>query len=301
MKKLIAFLLMTAISLCLVACSKPPIPHKTNTATYPTENNKAPCFIAKVIDVSHGTCLIRPVEGTTERTMVDKITIQLSNDVHVKIGDYVKIVYNGKISASYPAQIQDAQVSIYTDEILDLPWLSTICSYTEEQLAQEVVGITRKQLREIWGTPYGVMLHSDADVWYVGTTREATLEVHYDKETQRATQVTFGLSEERMQPLCYTYLGKTHSGDSFYLTLYTDGSFIYYEGKDEIYLGAGKWQMNENGILCLRDSEVENSGSIYSRINYFQMVGNHLKWIAEGSDGFESMEMKDKAIFPAVY
>ena len=75
-----------------------------------TEQKKNPYFQATVLEVKENSILVEPFEGEQELTSVDRISV--STDVisiqevpEMEEGTEVRVVYNGEIAESYPAQI----------------------------------------------------------------------------------------------------------------------------------------------------------------------------------------------------
>ncbi|MCQ2481499.1 MAG: YobA family protein, partial [Clostridia bacterium] len=78
------------------------------------ENGVSPHFDAKVLEVSESTILVEPLEGSSELSSSDKITVpKIADNMmisyncfdEIKAGDIVNIVYDGEIMETYPAQI----------------------------------------------------------------------------------------------------------------------------------------------------------------------------------------------------
>lgn len=86
----------------------------------PTESKDAqlgtnPFFNAEVLEVSAGRILVKPDSDSNEIKSADKISVSL--DVistipvpAVKVGDRVRVIYNGEIAETYPVQINKAFV-----------------------------------------------------------------------------------------------------------------------------------------------------------------------------------------------
>lgn len=64
-------------------------------------------FVAKVLESGESSILAEPLEGEWERSSADKISCSFSENKKMpQAGDYVRIVYDGQIMESYPAQIR---------------------------------------------------------------------------------------------------------------------------------------------------------------------------------------------------
>ena len=74
-------------------------------------------FVATIIETSDNFIIVEPDEGTNERKSSDKISMGITrptngtNDFYVK-GNKVKIIYNGIIMESYPAQIVATKIEL---------------------------------------------------------------------------------------------------------------------------------------------------------------------------------------------
>lgn len=86
-----------------------------------TEQKYNPCFNAKVLEVSEGYVLVEPLEGEEILKSTDQICV--STDVVSKIevpqmeaGTQIRVVYNGDIAESYPAQINTVFAIYLLDE-----------------------------------------------------------------------------------------------------------------------------------------------------------------------------------------
>ena len=88
------------------------------TTVAPGEN---PFFNATVLEVNERNILVEPLEGEDERRSASQIYV--STDVistipvpELKKGDEVRIVYNGEIQETYPAQISKVFAIYSLDE-----------------------------------------------------------------------------------------------------------------------------------------------------------------------------------------
>lgn len=80
---------------------------------------------------------------------------------------------------------------------------------------------------------------------------------------------------------------KEGAGGSFTLTLAEDGTFQYYEGYLSSYVGMGVWSLEDN-VLTL--TEGDNG---YGWVNRFTAARRGLTFLAEGSDNFLYVKVKD--------
>lgn len=80
-----------------------------------SDENKNPYFNAEVLEVSAKSILVRPDKDSNEIKSASKVHVSLDviSDIPVptiKVGDRVRVIYNGEIAESYPAQINNVFV-----------------------------------------------------------------------------------------------------------------------------------------------------------------------------------------------
>lgn len=79
-------------------------------------------FYGKILEVSSSYIIVEPNENEEEIKSSDKFSVELKNDnTTYKVGDNVKITYNGGINESYPAQIGTTKIeleSVVKDNVL---------------------------------------------------------------------------------------------------------------------------------------------------------------------------------------
>ena len=80
---------------------------------------------------------------------------------------------------------------------------------------------------------------------------------------------------------------KEGAGGSFTITLAEDGAFQYYEGYLSSYVGMGVWSLEDN-VLTLTEGD-----SGYGWVNRFAADRGGLTFLAEGSDNFLYVKVKD--------
>ncbi len=69
------------------------------------DNAQEMAFQATVIEVTDDSILVKPVDGSLELDSADKFSIPNKEKLTLQVCDTVKIVYNGDILESYPAQL----------------------------------------------------------------------------------------------------------------------------------------------------------------------------------------------------
>lgn len=77
---------------------------RTETSAF-ADNTQEVTFQATVIEVADDSILVEPVNDSLERNSADKFSVPNKEKLALQIGDTVKIVYNGDILESYPAQL----------------------------------------------------------------------------------------------------------------------------------------------------------------------------------------------------
>ncbi len=79
---------------------------------------KEPNFIATIIEVTDDTIIVEPEEGTIERMMGNRFSMQIVRptsgimDFYVP-GNRVKIYYNGVLIRNYPVLIEASRIELY--------------------------------------------------------------------------------------------------------------------------------------------------------------------------------------------
>ncbi|MBR4863778.1 MAG: hypothetical protein IKU07_04315 [Oscillospiraceae bacterium] len=79
---------------------------------------------------------------------------------------------------------------------------------------------------------------------------------------------------------------------TFTVTLYSDGTFTYYEGSASSYFGLGTWTQ-EGDMITLTDDPLAGGGLV----NRFQKKGNDLVYVSEGSTNFIYVKVKNGESF----
>lgn len=81
-------------------------------------------FVATVLESNRSDLLVEPVENSAELSSADRIVVHLGDSVitdpegieidvsKIEAGDKVKIIYDGSIAESYPAQIWSFRVQL---------------------------------------------------------------------------------------------------------------------------------------------------------------------------------------------
>ena len=86
---------------------------------------KNPYFNATVLEISENSVLVAPFEGAEELKSADQIdvstAVQSTHEVpQMEVGTTIRIVYNGDIAESYPAQINTVFAIYPVDETGEL-------------------------------------------------------------------------------------------------------------------------------------------------------------------------------------
>lgn len=95
-------------------------------------------------------------------------------------------------------------------------------------------------------------------------------------------------SETPVKEHTYLYEGDGFGG-GFTITLYSDGTYSYYEGLLSSYIGTGNWTLDGDTLSLTDDA--------YSLVNRFRMEGDDLVFIEDGSTNFVYLTLPDGAKF----
>lgn len=77
--------------------------------------------------------------------------------------------------------------------------------------------------------------------------------------------------------------------DKFGIQLYDNGEFTYYAGFYSSYVGYGKWTLDGDTLILTENP----NASGYSKVFRFNVDGETLSYIAEGSDNFMYIKVSD--------
>jgi len=117
------------------------------------------------------------------------------------------------------------------------------------------------------------------------TNKNNKTEQSSEKDTD--TQIT-----ERIGNRIFSYTGEpldpNFEDDVFHIALMEDGSFSYYESMLSSHIGFGTWHV-QDGILILTESPDTGHEATYR----FEVDGNKLYFIQDGSDNFIYIQVKD--------
>lgn len=69
-------------------------------------------FMGTILEVNKDSIIVEPSAASHERKSSDKIIIKRVNTDNYKIGDKLKITYDGLIEESYPAQISATEIEL---------------------------------------------------------------------------------------------------------------------------------------------------------------------------------------------
>ena len=116
-----------------------------------------------------------------------------------------------------------------------------------------------------------------------------------DPDTQ--TETVAETETEDQKPSGITYLRKNDNGfDSFSITLYEDGTYIYYETFISSHLGSGTYTLEENILTLTGDKIPTLEGSVIHTYK-FEYRGNTIVYLAEESNHFLYVHLPDGAVF----
>lgn len=109
MKKIISVFLLLASLFLLAGCNS----HST------TEGENTPYFIGKVTEEYKGTCLVEVVSsgnGNFSQGTDVEVSTMVSDAPKIKVGDYIKICFDGKVAYSLPPKVLNVYSITVTDK-----------------------------------------------------------------------------------------------------------------------------------------------------------------------------------------
>ena len=110
------FIFLTALcALSMVGCNPyPPMSERNNINDVAeekvVEDMTTLTFDAEILSVEDSSYVVTPVEGSQELNSADMIVVSMQHldpSLEPKIGDVIRIVYDGNIEETYPAQIHN--------------------------------------------------------------------------------------------------------------------------------------------------------------------------------------------------
>lgn len=105
------------------------------------------------------------------------------------------------------------------------------------------------------------------------------------------TKFTASLDAKVVSPYRSVIAGKTFVyekegvGSDFTITFNSDGTYVYYEGVLSSYIGAGTWKVTDNIVLMTE--------GVSKKVNNLKINGSDLVYIADASDNFYYITVKD--------
>lgn len=104
------------------------------------------------------------------------------------------------------------------------------------------------------------------------------------------------LAEEYVVGKRFTY-EEDGCGGPFAISIYEDGTFQYYEGMLSSHIGMGAWTL-DGDVLTIKDGSMgrmqpDGTWEYYHRVNRFRVKKDRLVWMAEQSDNFLYVKVKD--------
>lgn len=203
-------ILAMILAMLLAACTGQNADQPANS----TEDEKTPTFLATVLELTDTTALVEPLEGETERTSCDRISLSIKDlePIGIRVGDIVNIQYDGQIMESYPAQIRatdwelanDLRPLEYTEQFMD----KAMAEKYNDDLLSDIV-ITKIYSNCFFATrvipsPIEVKINGAlSEDWCVGDQVYVTCEnTYYDAVNHRieADLLTVTESDFELQP-----------------------------------------------------------------------------------------------------
>lgn len=123
-KKPAFWLILTALLLCGIAA----VCFLTNPLR--DEEEEQHSFYATVLETEEKRVLVEPVSGSDERNSADRIWANLTETIpRIVSGDTVRVIYNGQIDETYPAQISSVSAVYIVSNTEDIEVEDEIRSY----------------------------------------------------------------------------------------------------------------------------------------------------------------------------
>lgn len=95
---------------------------QTETLSF-ADNTRAATFQATIIEITDGSILVKPVDGSLELNSSDKFSVPNIEKLALQTGDTVEIIYNGDILESYPAQLGEVyKITLLEQAKADAMW-----------------------------------------------------------------------------------------------------------------------------------------------------------------------------------
>lgn len=223
------FLAATALLLCTVmllpGCKK-----VGENGEYQQKDPKKPQnlentadFYATVQEMNGSSVLVTPLLGEDELRSSDQITFGIKDleDIGASVGDIVKIIYDGQIMETYPAQINVLRWELDDRPVPDIthwgesasPWVDKESADELEQLPFDDIIITEMYddffyAYTVIPFPYKIKINGSVkNDWCVGDQVICTCEnIFYDKETHHleADLLTIDIGTFEIDPtICY--------------------------------------------------------------------------------------------------
>ena len=75
-----------------------------------------------------------------------------------------------------------AGCAISPDKARDIPELSEIANYTEEQLDEKLIGLSEDELRQSWGEPDGMLSGFWGDIWNISDESNKKITIYFNQD-----------------------------------------------------------------------------------------------------------------------
>ncbi len=169
-------------------------------------------FIGTVLEINGNTAMVEPREGETVRNSANKIRFGIEKlDKDIKVGDVVKIIYDGQVMETYPAQINALKWEKAKDlrhKNYDGEWLDKKTATRTEGDYSVHVNITEIYAdcffaRYVVPMPYTIKINGKlSDDWCVGDQVFVTFdnECSDDNGKQEGDLISIEQSDFEMEP-----------------------------------------------------------------------------------------------------
>ena len=238
---------------------------------------------ATVLEVSGQTLLLQSVERSRE--LMTLSTKYLDSDIVPKAGMKLGITYAGGILETYPAQFGGVRKTAVISERTETIKGDANCDSSFD-LADAILIMQALANPNKYGEKGSSILHltelgranadMNGDGLTVGDAQEIQRELLGISDTDIYNSSIAGKT--------YVY-EKEGTGSEFTITFRDDETFEYYTGAISSYIGGGTWEIKDDTVVM-----TENTSD---KVHHLKMQGSDLVYIADESDNFYGISVKD--------
>lgn len=221
MKKIFNIAIVALITLALTGCK-----------IEKTEDNKdIHSFEGTIIECENASMIVRPKKNEDEYSSSNRFRVEYVNDFNsCKVGDSVKITYDGFINESYPAQIGTTKI-----EVLPEVEFKLIFNAKPGKVRKQIVD---KKTSDKYD--YNVYVWN-GDVKVLIDDKTYTLEEALDNEIITVEEIIAKAEKDIKKPLVY----RDGGSKEYHYEDYTIIKFNTLDGNKDVYIGNKKLSVND--------------------------------------------------------